>query len=115
MGGACHRSWTFCLYSSSGYQAICILSLRSNFLKKISAKNSSPRQSKNYVKAAAALERNTEIIITKRTGSLSRAGDGHKIGGYPFFTQCDPRDSQKRYVGHDIPLLQIDSEDDHVG
>jgi uncharacterized protein YwqG len=40
-------------------------------------------------------------------------GDGHKIGGYPYFTQGDPRGSQKRYTDHDILLLQIDSDDDN--
>lgn len=40
-------------------------------------------------------------------------GDGHKISGYPFFTQGDPRDSEKRYVDHEILLLQIDSDDKH--
>lgn len=40
-------------------------------------------------------------------------GDGHKMGGYPFFTQGDPRDSQKRYIDHEILLLQIDSDSDN--
>lgn len=39
-------------------------------------------------------------------------GDGHKIGGYPFFTQCDPRDYDKSNVEHDTLLLQIDSDFD---
>lgn len=40
-------------------------------------------------------------------------GTGHKIGGYPFFTQEDPRgygDNTK----HEILLLQIDSIGDHI-
>ncbi|RPF57077.1 YwqG family protein [Aquisalibacillus elongatus] len=39
-------------------------------------------------------------------------GDGHKVGGYPYFTQSDPRDYEKSYVGQDILLLQIDSDFD---
>jgi uncharacterized protein YwqG len=37
-------------------------------------------------------------------------GDGHKLGGYPFFTQSDPRDDEKRYAEKDVLLLQIDSD-----
>lgn len=32
---------------------------------------------------------------------------GHKIGGYPAFTQCDPRDEDTEY---DFLLLQLDSD-----
>ena len=35
---------------------------------------------------------------------------GHKIGGYPAFTQEDPRDIPKE-DDHDILLLQIDTDD----
>lgn len=35
---------------------------------------------------------------------------GHKIGGYGFFTQMDPRDGE--LSGYDTLLLQIDSEDE---
>ncbi|MEI4803865.1 YwqG family protein [Bacillus sp. FJAT-51639] len=34
---------------------------------------------------------------------------GHRIGGYPFFTQYDPRDEGSKY---DTLLLQIDTDDD---
>ena len=34
---------------------------------------------------------------------------GHKIGGYPFFTQWDPRGNDK-YSAYNILLLQIDSD-----
>lgn len=34
---------------------------------------------------------------------------GHRIGGYPFFTQTDPR-SEERYNNHTVLLLQIDSD-----
>lgn len=37
-------------------------------------------------------------------------GDGHKIGGYPCFTQSDPRDDATMYNGYDILLLQIDTD-----
>ena len=36
---------------------------------------------------------------------------GHKLGGYAYFTQSDPRDYGDRNES-DIQLLQIDSEDD---
>ena len=36
-------------------------------------------------------------------------GDGHKIGGYPAFSQEDPRKSDSDQT---VLLLQIDSEDD---
>ncbi|MGM9532484.1 YwqG family protein [Intestinibacter sp.] len=38
------------------------------------------------------------------------SGEGIKIGGYPFFTQEDPRGYD--YNGHDTLLLQIDTIDD---
>ena len=37
------------------------------------------------------------------------SGFGHKLGGYPAFTQEDPRDVSNRYSDHQILLLQIDS------
>lgn len=36
---------------------------------------------------------------------------GHKIGGYPFFTQTDPREWEETYQEHNILLLQIDTDD----
>ena len=35
---------------------------------------------------------------------------GHKIGGYPFFTQTDPREWEEKYQQHDILLMQIDTD-----
>lgn len=35
---------------------------------------------------------------------------GHRMLGYPFFTQYDPRGGQKRYEYYDTLLLQIDSD-----
>ncbi|MFD3447414.1 YwqG family protein [Microbacteriaceae bacterium 4G12] len=39
------------------------------------------------------------------------SGTGHKIGGYPFFTQTDPRERENNYSNYDILLLQIDTDD----
>ncbi|QGG53182.1 YwqG family protein [Lysinibacillus pakistanensis] len=40
-------------------------------------------------------------------------GNGHKIGGYPFFTQDDPR-AYGDYQQSTVLLLQIDSVGDHI-
>lgn len=40
-------------------------------------------------------------------------GDGHKIGGYPFFTQEDPR-AYGDYTDSTILLLQVDSVGDDI-
>lgn len=37
---------------------------------------------------------------------------GHKLLGYPAFTQSDPRDYNKEYSKYDTLLLQIDTDDD---
>ena len=37
------------------------------------------------------------------------SGFGHKIGGYPAFTQCDPRTDDNYLAGYSQLLLQIDS------
>jgi uncharacterized protein YwqG len=37
--------------------------------------------------------------------------DGHKLGGYPFFTQTDPRYEEKYKQGDYVLLLQMDSDD----
>lgn len=39
----------------------------------------------------------------------------HKMGGYPYFTQEDPRDYDNQYSSFDTLLLQIDSEMDDNG
>lgn len=36
---------------------------------------------------------------------------GQKIGGYPFYTQTDPREWEETYQEHNILLLQIDTDD----
>lgn len=43
----------------------------------------------------------------------SFAGTGHKIDGYPFFTQEDPR-TYGDYTDADILLLQVDSIGEHI-
>ena len=40
-------------------------------------------------------------------------GDGHKIGGYAYFTQEDPRVYDDRYKEYNYLLLQIDTDDDY--
>lgn len=45
------------------------------------------------------------------TGEIADPG-GHKIGGYAYFTQWDPR-SKESYSDY-ILLLQIDSQGDHI-
>ena len=37
------------------------------------------------------------------------SGFGHKLGGYPAFTQEDPRDVSNRYSDYQRLLLQMDS------
>ena len=39
------------------------------------------------------------------------SSEGHKLGGYPFFTQHDPRDGDIDLESHTVTLLQIDSDD----
>lgn len=38
------------------------------------------------------------------------SGNGHKVGGYPTFTQQDPRGDEGEYSGYEILLLQIDTD-----
>ncbi len=42
-------------------------------------------------------------------------GDGHKLGGYPYFTQWDPRGSKAEYEVYDTLLLQLTSDYDRDG
>ncbi|MEK4027830.1 MULTISPECIES: YwqG family protein [Bacillaceae] len=37
---------------------------------------------------------------------------GSKIGGYPFFTQEDPRSYREKYQNHNVLLLQVDTDTD---
>ena len=47
-------------------------------------------------------------ICEEINASLLREPTGHKIGGYPYFTQVDPREENDP---HTFLLLQIDSDD----
>ena len=38
------------------------------------------------------------------------SAEGHRIGGYPFFTQDDPRAYLPHLQQHTILLLQLDSD-----
>ncbi|MCL2424330.1 MAG: DUF1963 domain-containing protein, partial [Micrococcales bacterium] len=35
---------------------------------------------------------------------------GHHIGGYPLFTQWDPRDDNDDFAGHTTLLFQLDTD-----
>ncbi len=39
--------------------------------------------------------------------------EGHKIGGYAYFTQSDPRDYDEK-LRSDLPILQIDTDENIV-
>ena len=41
--------------------------------------------------------------------------DGHKLGGFPFFTQEDPRDNANEYSKYDALLFQLTSESVDTG
>ena len=43
--------------------------------------------------------------------SLDYSGEGSKILGYPFFTQTDPREYDKKQEKYDTLLFQLDSND----
>ena len=40
---------------------------------------------------------------------------GHKIGGYPYFTQCDPREGIEELQKYDFLLFQLDTDDGENG
>ncbi|MBP3221984.1 MAG: DUF1963 domain-containing protein [Neisseriaceae bacterium] len=50
-----------------------------------------------------------DLIEEEAYDRLYNSTAGHHIGGYPFFTQDDPR-SEEQLAGHNILLLQIDSK-----
>jgi len=65
----------------------------------------------DYIKAMMNLQKIDEVLF----GELGDRG-GHRVGGYPAFTQHDPRGNpDKDYAGLDTLLLQIDSEFDEEG
>ena len=65
---------------------------------------------KNYFDFSSEYE-NDALWEKYETGDIANPG-GHKIGGYAYFTQWDPR-SKESYSDY-ILLLQIDSEGDHI-
>lgn len=58
------------------------------------------------VKSIAEIETDLSDEV-EEYGSLRENAFGHKIGGYPGFTQWDPRDENTEY---DFLLLQLDSD-----
>lgn len=40
-------------------------------------------------------------------------GQGHKMGGYPYFTKQDPRERYPFLRKYDVLLLQIESDDEN--
>lgn len=56
------------------------------------------------------VEENEEITLWDIYAE-TLTNEGHKIGGYAFFTQADPREDGP-YKDYDTLLLQIDSEDE---
>lgn len=64
---------------------------------------------------------NVEIELNKVSDYLEQIDEkyyerletwGHKLLGYPAFTQTDPRYYKKEYSKYDMLLLQIDTDDD---
>lgn len=41
------------------------------------------------------------------------ASAGHKVGGYPFFTQADPREMEQYQNGDYVLLFQMDTDDEN--
>ena len=65
----------------------------------------------DYIKAMMNLQKIDEVLF----GELGDRG-GHRVGGYPAFTQHDPRGNpDKDFEVLDTLLLQIDSEFDEEG
>lgn len=57
----------------------------------------------------SSLERISEEITDGVYDQLE--GGGHHIGGYPMFTQIDPREYHENLRGHTVLLFQLDSEE----
>lgn len=68
------------------------------------------RSEKRYAKILANIGDN-DILVDSFYETLNSSG--HKIGGYPFFTQEDPR-AYGDYKDSTILLLQIDSKGKHI-
>ncbi len=68
------------------------------------------RSEKTYAKILADIEDNDNLVDSFYETLNST---GHKFGGYPFFTQEDPR-AYGDYTDSTILLLQIDSVGEHI-
>jgi len=68
------------------------------------------RSDEKYASLLAAIEEDEELADVLYD---VLSGAGHKMGGYPFFTQDDPR-AYGDYNDSTTLLLQIDSEGDHI-
>jgi len=68
------------------------------------------RSEKLYTKILTNIEDNDNLVDSFFETLNST---GHKIGGYPFFTQNDPR-AYGDYTESTVLLLQIDSIGDHI-
>ncbi len=68
------------------------------------------RSEKTYAKILATIEDDDQLVDSFYETLNST---GHKIGGYPFFTQEDPR-AYGDYTDSTILLLQIDSVGEHI-
>jgi len=57
------------------------------------------------------LEENKRFELSDKYDEIFRS-EGHKIGGYPFFTQFDPRDEHLADSKDKILLFQMDSDEE---
>ena len=59
-------------------------------------------------------ELNEEIADALRKGSRVELTEveGHRVGGYPSFTQLDPREYDQNFQEHTVLLFQLDSNDE---
>ena len=65
----------------------------------------------DYIEDLGCSDERTDEIYEEYMENSSKVG--HQIGGYPFFTQEDPRYRGEEYLKYDFLMLQLDS-DDHI-
>lgn len=58
-----------------------------------------------------ALDRVEENVFDKVYDKLE--SEGHRVGGYPAFTQLDPREYDEAFKEHTVLLFQLDSDPEH--
>lgn len=51
--------------------------------------------------------------VCKRFFELEDNNNAHQLGGYPYFTQYDPRETEEKYSRFDWLLFQLDSDSDN--